>query len=298
MPDPTPTPQLSPFYNVLIDLEPAIKGVAYKFTPENAFRKIDSVEEMQLVYWSEMLQRMHVCASTSVKRIKKWLEAVQSGYEADNYYGLCSAIRGLVEACADTFYAVAQIIDPVCMNFAVIEQALRGEAKGVLLSEQIENVLIHYVFARKLTKPERSSFPPEHEAEQVRTYLESLANPQISDLYSELCQVSHPSAISFLPFLMGTEEYPLIMHDEHVDRELNDDFLDRHKSAILTGCSVSVIPAMCILRLINEFDAPITEALRTDELALQPATESEFWEDMVAKIESSKEGNVLQGVTD
>jgi hypothetical protein len=282
------TIQLSPLYNVLADLEPVIRGVAYKYTPEDDFRAIYSLEEMQLVYWSEMLQRMHVCAATSIKRIKKWLDATHTAYEAENFYGFCAGLRGLVEACADTFHAVAQIIDPVCEDFATIERALRGEATTVLLSEQIEDVLIHYVFARKLSKAEKQQFHPAHDAKQVRAYLDSLSNPDLIELYAELCQVSHPSAISLMPFLIGTEEHPLMLHAEHVDRELNDQLLARHKETIVAACTVSVVPAMCILQLINQFDAPITEALRTEELYLTPAVETEFWQDMCDKLSASQ----------
>jgi hypothetical protein len=286
--DPKDNPQLSPLYNVLLDVEPKIRGVAYKYTSQEDFRKIKSVEEMQLVYWSEIVQRMHVCAATSIKRAKKWIEASNVAYQADNFYGFCSALRGLVEACADTFYTVSKIVDPICTNFAIIERALNENATKILLSQEIEDALIHYVFARKLTKTEKAGLASAHDAEHVKTYVECLANQEIVDFYSELCQVSHPSAMSLVPFLTGNEHYSLILHDEHLDRELNDDLLLRYKKAIVAGTNMSVLPAMCVLKLINEFDAPITEALRTDDRSLAPAVQMGLWQDMVSKIRASR----------
>ena len=121
--------QISPLYNVILELEPKIRGVAYNYTNPEDFLKIDSIEEMQLVYWSEIIQRMHVCAATSIKRVKKWFDAVSNAYDAENYYGFCATLRGLVEACADTFYSTSKIIEPICANFSAVEIALNGHAK-------------------------------------------------------------------------------------------------------------------------------------------------------------------------
>jgi hypothetical protein len=283
-------PQLSPLYSLILDVEPKIQGVVYNYTSAEDFLKIDSIAEMQLVYWSEIVQRMHVCAATSIKRIKKWYDAANSAYNADNYYGVCASLRGLVEACADTFYTAVRIIDPVCTNFATIEKALKGDATKVLLSKPIEDELIHYVFARKIAKSEKGILPNSHEANHVRTYLDSIAHQGVLDLYDELCQVSHPSTISLNPFLLSTEEHTLILHKEKIDRDLNDNLLKRHKAAILTASKMSVLPSMCILKLINEFNAPITEALRTDEQPLQAAIQSDLWKDMEAKIQKSRDG--------
>ncbi len=272
-----------------MDVEPNIRGVVYNYTSGEDFLKIDSIAEMQLVYWSEIVQRMHVCAATSIKRVKKWYDAANSTYNADNYYGLSASLRGLVEACADTFYTAGRIIDPICTNFATIENALKGDATKVFLSESIEDELIHYVFARKISMSEKAAVPNSHAAKQVRTYLDSIADQGVIDLYAELCQVAHPSAISLLPFLLSTKEHSLILHKELIDRQLMDNLLKRHKAAILTASNMSILPSMCILKLINEFHAPITEALRTDEQSLQPAIKSDLWKDMAGKIRASRE---------
>ncbi len=283
--------QLSPLYSIVLELDKKIRGIAYNYTSEQDFLKVDSVEEMQIIYWGEIIQRMHVCGATSIKRVKKWYDAIQVAYETENYYAFCSALRGLVEACGDTFYTVSKIIDPICSEFATIEQALNGHANKTLLSETIENELIHYIFARKLTKAEKSKSPPSHDAKQVRAYLDAVQNQAVEDLYAELCQVSHPSQVSLVPFLLSTAEYSLVLHESDVDAELNKHLLQRHKTAILAVSRLAVLPAMCVLKLINEFDVPLTENLRTDEGVLAPATESPLWKRMAQQIEASKKAN-------
>jgi len=196
----------------VLELDQRIRGVAYNYTPDQDFLKVDSIEEMQLIYWSEIIQRIHFCAATSIKRVKKWYDAMQAGYKSENYYGFCSAIRGLIEACSDTFYTVSKVMDPICSEFSIIEKALNGKAKKVLLSEGIENELIHYIFARKLTAAEKRRFHPSHDAKQARAYLDSVQDQAVLNLHLELCQVSHPSQVSLVPFLLSTDEYSLILH--------------------------------------------------------------------------------------
>lgn len=279
--------QISPLYNVILELEPKIRGVAYKFIDQDDFLKISSIEEMQLVYWSEMVQRMHICAATSVKRVKRWFDAINDSYKSENYYGFCASLRGLVEACADSFYTTSKILEPICSNFAEIEVALNGHAKKAVFAEQIENELIHYAFARKLTKSEKAQWTMDHEAKHVRTYLDAIKDQEVLDLYAELCQVSHPSHMSLLPFLLSTKEHSLVFHQEQVDKQLNDNILKRHKKSIFSSANMAVIPAMCILVLINEFEAPILEALKTDQTPLQPAAQSELWVQFSQTIKAS-----------
>lgn len=284
-------PQLSPLYSVVLTLDEKIRGVAYKYIPDEDFRKISSTEEMQLIYWSEIVQRIHVCGATSIKRVKKWYDASQIAYQAKNYYAFCSAIRGLVEACCDTFYTVHRIINPICSAFAAIEVALNGKAKKALLCESLEDDLIHYIFARKLTKAEKDNVPTSHYVKPVAVYLESVQDQGIRDLYAELCQVSHPSLVSLVPFLFSTPEHSLLLHSSDVDDELNKQLLKRHKGAILTASNFAVLPAMCLLKYVNEFNAPLLEALRTDEEALAPAKDAPLWQSMKEQIDGSRTAN-------
>jgi hypothetical protein len=283
--------QLTPLYNIVLQLEPKIRGVAYKFTPLKDFCRIDSIDELQIVYWGEIVQRLHACGATSLMRFKKWCHAAVTAYHADNYYGFCASLRGLIEACADTYYTINKVTTPVCENFAMIERALKGDAKDPLFSESIEEELIHYTHARKLSKAEKDVFQKSHDAKQVRSYMDSIDEQGVQDLYAELCQVSHPSAFSLVPFLVQeNDDSPLMLHQVQIDRELNDDIMARHGEAIATASNLTVISAMCMLKLINEFDAPYTEALRTDVAVLAPAEQSGMWKDMAQKIDATRDG--------
>jgi hypothetical protein len=284
------TPELSPLYNILMHVEEAIHGVSYKYTKEEDYLKITSLQESQLVYWSEIIQRVHICGSTSILRLKKWYDASIAAYVAENYYGFCASLRGLIESCADTFYTTSKIMEPIATEFNLINTALKGAALKVLLSEEIENELIHYMFAMKLGKADKEARPESHYAKHVRTYMDAIKNDAVDKLYSELCEVSHPSQVSLVPFLFSEDEYSLILHRGKIDKQLNDHILKRHKKAILKASEMAVIPAMCLLKLINHFDAPITEAVRIKEDALLPIADCPLWKHLHQKIEKSKNG--------
>jgi hypothetical protein len=268
---------LSELYSAITELESCLATVAYKFTPEEEFSKIRSIEELQLVYWSEIIQRLHVCGVTTVLRLKKWFEAIDSAYKSKSYYGFCASLRGLLEASSDSFYSIGKIIIPISENFSHIKDAIDGEAKKMVLATEIENELIHYIYGRKLSASQRKSFEDSHKAKQVRQYLDSIQSEHLNSLYSELCQVSHPSLMSFIPFLIETSEHGLVLHNEFIDEELNKNLLGRHKSTIHETVVFALGPAICSLKLVNLLSGSLLEALHTDERAFKSLGEYGLW---------------------
>lgn len=279
--------QLATYHDAVVRILAGVGGIQYKYTTADEFKAIKEIGESQLVYWCEMIQRLHACSATSLLRIDKWCEAATNAYEQKNYYGLCASLRGLIEACSDSFYTLARVLTPICDNYKTIAVALEGEAKTVLLSEKIENELIHYVFARKLTASEKTTFAPEHSAKQVREYLQALADPAVDALYAELCQVSHPSFMSLIPFMMETKELGLFLHRSKVDRELNDNLLDRHAAAIEGALKLGVVIAACGLRVVNAFPAYVVETLHASDDELRVLEDSGVWGKFEARMTAS-----------
>lgn len=260
-----------------MDAEESIPGVAYKFISDEDFLKIDNIQESQLVYWSEIFQRLHACSSTTLLRLKKWLDSTQIAYEHKNYYGFCSSVRGLIEACSDSFYTLARVIYPIAENFNKIRIATIGESVKPIFAESIENHLIHYLFARKLTRPEKDSFPDSHNAKQVREYLDDFKNDNAIELYAELCQVSHPSTFSLIPFLIEHEEHGLMLHKEQIDDELIINILKRHRETIYTCTMYALATSLCGLKMVNHLNVPLLESLTTKENAFKSIEGHPLW---------------------
>ena len=270
-----------------MDAEESIPGVAYKFIKDEDFLNIDNIPESQLVYWSETIQRLHACSATTLLRLKKWIEAIQVAFEKKNYYGFCASIRGLIEACSDSFYTLGRVIYPIAENFKQIRVATKGESNQTFLSEEIENHLIHYLLARKLMRSEKDSFPDSHNARQVREYLESLKDDNAIELYAELCQVSHPSTLSLIPFLIEHDEYGLTLHKEQIDDTLNRNVLERHRETIYNCTMYALATSLCGLKMINYFDVPLFESLHTDEKAFISLEGYPLWLSIEEQINNS-----------
>ena len=278
---------ISELYSVLLDAEESIPGVVYKFLKDEDFLKIDNIPESQLVYWSEIIQRLHACSVTTLLRLKKWIEAIQVAFEQNNYYGFCASIRGLIEACSDSFYTLGRVIYPITENFNQIRIATKGESSKPFFSESIENYLIHYLFARKLTRSEKPSLPDSHNAKQVREYLQSLKDDNAIELYAEMCQISHPSTMSLIPFLIEHDEYGLTLHKEQIDDTLNRNILDRHRETIYSCTMYALVTSLCGLKMINYFDVPLFESLQTDEKAFISLEGYSLWISIEEQINNS-----------
>lgn len=268
---------LSDLYSIIIEIESSLARVSYKFTPMDEFKEINAIDKMQLIYWSEIIQRLHLSSATTILRIKKWYESVDCTYKSVNYYGFCASLRGLLEACADSFYCIGKVLIPISENFSHIKVALDGNAEKALLAEDLEKELIHYIYGRKLSANERGEFENSHNAKQVREYLDSVQSESLNNLYSELCQVSHPSLMSFAPFLIDTLDQGLLLHHQLLDEQLNNRILDEYRSTIYDTTLFALGPALCGLKLVNLLADSFLEALKTNEKALKTIHEYSLW---------------------
>ncbi|MGV8733020.1 MAG: hypothetical protein ACWA7D_00055 [Pseudomonas asiatica] len=268
---------LEDMYSSMVEIEGCIAKVCYKFTSEEDFSKIDNIAELQLVYWSEMIQRLHISGATTILRLKKWYESLECAYKANNYYGFCASLRGLLEACSDSFHSIGKVLLPISKNFSHIKISISGDADKTVLSSPLEDELIHYMFGRKLSAAEKEKFEDSHKAKQVRQYLNSIQSDSLNDLYSELCQVSHPSSLSFIPFMMDHPEHGLMLHNGPVDEVLNENIMDRYKSTIYETMEFALWPALCSLKLVNMLGGSLLEALYTKDKAFEGLEKHDLW---------------------
>lgn len=281
---------LSDLYSVLLEAEGGLTQVVYKYTSEDDFAKIRNIPEMQLVYWGEIISRFHACSATTVVRLRKWYDAIEIAYKAPNYYGFCSSVRGLIEASADSFYTLGRTLYPIAQNFSHIRTALCGETLVPLFAQALEDDLIHYIFARKLSGNEKKSSPPSHSAKQVQEYLDCIKDEPVRELYAELCQVSHPSTMSLQPFMLEHQTYGLMFHTQNIDEELNKDLLRRHRPAIYTATLLALNTALCGLKLLNIFDIPFIESLKTNDDGLGALKSNPLWESIEGLVRDSLKG--------
>jgi len=200
--------EYSPTWRALEDILPHLEGQRYKFLPPGEYRLLHerNLAMAMEVYWREILHRAHWAASASLIRTHRWLSGLFSAFSEENLIVFCASLRGLLEACADTWYSLGPVAPTLASAKQTIEFALRQQLRMNVITEDIENRLIHFTFARKPRKGE--DLPELHEAETISHYLSALEGeqPSLKRFYADLCDVVHPGARSIVSFSAPVDE--------------------------------------------------------------------------------------------
>jgi len=276
-------------YSIFVGIENSISTISYKYISNTELSKLP-LTEAQYVYWFENIQKFHICGLTTIFRLKKWYEAVESAYKCQNYYSFCAALRGGIEACADSFYSLGGCVTTIAENFSMIKLALDKKPiknYSFVVSVEIEEMLIHYIYGRKLSKAEKNKCENSHNAQLVQTYLNSLENEKTKELYSTLCQVTHPSAYSLIPFLSHISDSEQLVHSFSIDKELIDSILQKYIEVISETVTLALGPALCSLKIVNLlFDSIDTNFVMNENL-LGNLSEYKYWNKLEEKIKIS-----------
>jgi hypothetical protein len=86
-----------------------------------------SNDDRQPMYWFEILQRAHLSALASLLRAKRWAEGTLAGIAQPNLLATAAALRGLIEAAADTVHGIGGVPQTLASEHARIESALHGK---------------------------------------------------------------------------------------------------------------------------------------------------------------------------
>jgi hypothetical protein len=184
----------------------------YTFVGNEEFGRINHADPSrgQQIYWSEMVMRSHMAAATAILRSRRWTDAVLTAALSKNLLAFAAALRGLIESAADVSDALMPIPRTLARDRARINEALSGRSKVVFLVEGLEDLLIHYAYARKLDKGQ--SAPKSHKVRLVRDYIQILEKgqvPRVVECYGKLCDLTHPGASSVHMWLAAKSDLEL-----------------------------------------------------------------------------------------
>ena len=180
------------------------KSFTYEFMDEAEFVQLAHSENsagrglgrMNQIYTQEILFRAHWAAVTAVWRNYRWMHGMDVAMKHPNYFAFCASLRGLVESAADTHDALFRAVAGLANNFASLRYALEGRLNhGVITISELEDMLIHYAYARKI--PKGTIAPSTHSAKTAQNYLSAFEETDsrwVRDLYAELCEITHPAA--------------------------------------------------------------------------------------------------------
>lgn len=232
--------------------------VSYSFMAVDDYERVlrkDSRLGMQ-VYWNEILARAHLTAVVAILRSRHWISAVVAATSDRNLLAFAAAFRGLIESSADTQNALGGIAISLAENYMQISRALSGTVGNqCFVSKELEDTLIHFKYARHLTKAEMATAPQSHKALQVRQYIDCLEKGQVHQViacYQSLCDLTHPGASSVWMWLTS---------ENGVDLELNPNqdestityYLTEYRDTFLELLMFAFNPAILTLNVLNYF---------------------------------------------
>lgn len=237
---------------IVRDLLGEAYGKQYEFVSLDDFKLLNEVD-LSYVYWIEILYRSHWAATSNLIRYIKWFElCYDSSVIKPNYIAFCSGLRGLLECSADTYEALGSVPLTLAHASKHIEDALlRRPVLTKVVSEELEDSLIHFSYARKLQKLEGA--PKSHEAKTASYYISQLDSMDLplKSLYSELCQVVHPAHQSTAWLVGRKDQFYTIRESEDLAFIL--DLCERYRGCIEYMQTSSVNISLFIFKVLNRF---------------------------------------------
>lgn len=254
---------------LLQQISAEVDGREYVFMPIGDYHALleSNVAEGMRVYWTEMLYRAHWSASATVLRTVRWLEAFLAAANLPNMLGFTACLRGLIEAAADSNHGLINVGVTLAQTRATIQRALEGKLDAIVLSGGLEDVLIHFTHARKLAKEEVA--PASHRAKTTRDYLEQLKHVgkgEVANIYSRLCEITHPSAASVALFATEAGDTVTLRRnpDTHYIQAICKTYCNTFSEVLLFG----VNPALVTLKVLNYFDHTLVQTAYMDQVSL------------------------------
>ena len=208
------------------------------------------------VYWEEMLGRAHLAAAASIIRAYRWSDGMVACYSNSLFLPFCACFRALIESTADTYDALGNVAITLAECRTDVNSALQLMAKHGVLATELEDKLIHFSHARKLSKQEVA--PPSHTAKQAAEYIRALekANlPGLYECYLELCQYTHPAAHSVASLLVPISEDSFLLAPAY-DQIRIEALIEKHKSLVLPLLMFAFNPGALVLKVLLHFDTP------------------------------------------
>lgn len=266
-----------------------IKGIdrtkyTYTIHDNDFFRDSFSsnINELHRIYWEEILQRAHWAGLTSIIRNFNWIKGTVSSMQTNNLLAFTANLRCLIESSGDSMLSLLPIPMTLAKNFKNISLALQNkiEDNNVFLSNEIEELLIHFSYARKITSLEKEiegKMPKYQNSKPAFEYLKALDNKvengPISELYSILCQFSHPAAhsIHYLLNMDSNDEKYSFKYSYRADNENINRIINQFNDEIVDSLYYGFNPGILTLKTLNFFDfklvkTPYVDKVNTDDI--------------------------------
>jgi hypothetical protein len=282
----TPNPQpllelfFGPYATLCWELLPYIKvataDMTYSWMPKTEYDLLVQQQPLEAcaVYWKEMIQRVHLGSSSALLRHEQWLKSMTVTTEGECYFGFLASYRGFVESTADATYSLGPASSYLARNLPQIMTHIGKRTPTYILgSYELEERLIHFSHGRRLVKGETAE--PAHAAKQMKEYITTLAEgaPKVSELYAELCSITHPSAETVaLWYSPGDEQGSIWKRAGSPTIDSIKNFMGRWRETSESIFQLAFVPLLFNLRILHKFDfLPQISQLKTFPFSRFPA---------------------------
>lgn len=249
------------------DVSRGFIGKQFDFMDIGEFQVIThggNIAAVNQIYWKELLFRVYWAAALNIMRHQRWQAASISAFnEPANLLAFASSLRGLLEGAQDAWYSLNGVPSTLARDRSYIQSALDGTMHDKsFLNKELEDRLIHFLYARKVGKADKDMTPTSHVAHEPRDYRNAIGLPDAEreswrELYDDLCGICHPTAYSLVPFWKGDDCRVEIVRPDDSSHILG--LCHKYKNVISSALSLSVTqPAMC-LKALNWF--PLAETI-------------------------------------
>lgn len=230
----------------------------YTFTSNQLYKSIvynDPAKANQIL-WREILARSHLTAAIAILRNRSWIKAMVSAINENNLLAFAAAMRGFLESAADSSTSLDIVPARLAHYHENIISALSGAFGDTIFPvDRLEDELIHFAFARKLTKNERETSPSSHSAKQISEYIEVLRKgqvPKADECYRAMCDLAHPGASSVWMWLRSVSELEFYLAPRQHESEISG-LLSQYRETFQHIVMYAFHPSIVTLRVLNYF---------------------------------------------
>jgi hypothetical protein len=234
---------------LLRSLIPNLTGTVFDWREER-FSEIMRTDprEAWRIYWVELLGRAYIASAASIVRNDQWVCGIVSAYQFKSYLGFCASLRGFIESAADSMYSLNGVAQGLSSNWKQIKKALNGKAESPFCAQELEERLIHFLYARRVDKKEVA--PSAHRALQNRQYIDTIRtfDPELERLYCKLVEIVHPAEDSVSWMVHSTIDQDCFRVQCMADRNsataicsILDEFGNSLKNLLMAGFNNSLL---------------------------------------------------------
>ena len=186
-------------------------------------------------------------------RLREWLHGSERALADENVLMLAAGIRGFLEVAADTWQSFADVPPSLAHCHMVVRRVIKGELyEQLALAPELESMLIHFAYARKL-KPGEG--PALHSASTARDAISAIEEsaPAIGNVYSALCEYTHPARASVFRFSGNITHSDRLTFDPRGGPEKARKILTLSREVGRVALFLGTAPVIMTLKVLNSF---------------------------------------------